>query len=116
MTAAPPRRVAAVLFALFVVASGGAFFVTQRLKRSTPIVTRVFFYQWIGPSCHCDKARVTVRFDANGTVRTGSTDGDGQFVFLSVPVGECTISVDAEGFKSYVQRYVQVTLGQLSGG
>jgi flagellar hook assembly protein FlgD len=63
VTAAPPRRAAAILFALFVVATGGAFFVTQRLKRSTPIVTRVFFYQWIGPLCHCDKAKVTLRFD-----------------------------------------------------
>lgn len=63
MTAAPPRRAAAILFALFVVATGGAFFVTQRLKRSTPIVTRVFFYQWIGPKCHCAKNHVTLRFD-----------------------------------------------------
>ena len=63
MTAAPPRRAAAILFALFVVATGGAFFVTQRLKRSTPIVTRVFFYQWIGPQCGCSKAHVIVRFD-----------------------------------------------------
>jgi flagellar hook assembly protein FlgD len=63
LTAAPPRRLAAALFALFVVATGGAFFVTQRLKRSTPIVTRVFFYQWIGPRCRCDKSHVTLRFD-----------------------------------------------------
>jgi hypothetical protein len=45
------------------VATGGAFFVTQRLKRSTPIVTRVFFHQWIGPTCNCPKDRVTLRFD-----------------------------------------------------
>jgi hypothetical protein len=63
VTAAPPRRVAAVLFALFVVATGGAFFVTQRLKRSTPIVTRVFFQPWIGPDCRCEKSHVTLRFD-----------------------------------------------------
>jgi flagellar hook capping protein FlgD/N,N-dimethylformamidase beta subunit-like protein len=63
VTAAPPRRVASILFALFVVATGGAFFVTQRLKRSTPIVTRVFFYEWIGPTCHCPKSHVTLRFD-----------------------------------------------------
>lgn len=63
MTAAPPRRVAVVLFALFVVATGGAFFVTQRLKRSDPIVSRVFFQPWIGPACRCEKDRVTLRFD-----------------------------------------------------
>jgi hypothetical protein len=63
VTAAPPRRVAVVLFALFVVATGGAFFVTQRLKRSDPIVSRVFFQPWIGPECRCDKSHVTLRFD-----------------------------------------------------
>src|SRR5204863_2083175 len=63
VTAAPPRRVVVVLFALFVVATGGAFFATQRLKRSSPIVTRVFFYQWIGPDCDCRKSHVTLRFD-----------------------------------------------------
>jgi hypothetical protein len=52
-----------VLFALFVIATGGAFFVTQRLKRSDPIVSRVFFQPWIGPTCNCEKDRVTLRFD-----------------------------------------------------
>jgi hypothetical protein len=52
-----------VLFALFVIATGGAFFVTQRLKRSDPIVSRVFFQPWIGPACRCDKSHVTLRFD-----------------------------------------------------
>lgn len=63
MTAAPPRRAAVALFALFVIAAGGAFFATQRLRRSSPIVTRVFFQQWLGPLCRCDKASVQVRFD-----------------------------------------------------
>jgi hypothetical protein len=63
VTAAPPRRAAGVLFALFVVAAGGAFLVTQRLKRSDPIVSRVFFQQWIGPKCRCPKASVVLRFD-----------------------------------------------------
>src|SRR4029078_2898943 len=63
VSAAPPRRVAALLFALFVIATGGAFFVTQRLKRSDPIVSRVFFQPWIGPTCKCAKDHVTLRFD-----------------------------------------------------
>jgi hypothetical protein len=63
VTSAPPRRLASVLFALFVIATGGAFFATQRLKRSTPIVTRVFFYEWVGPNCDCAKHTVTLRFD-----------------------------------------------------
>lgn len=63
MTAAPSRRVTATLFALLVVATGGAFFVTQRLKRSAPIVERVYFYQWISPNGDGRKDSVTVRFD-----------------------------------------------------
>ncbi|MEA2426191.1 MAG: hypothetical protein QOH13_2601 [Thermoleophilaceae bacterium] len=63
MTAAPPRRAATILFALFVLATGGAFFVTQRLKRSTPIVERVFFQQWVSPNHDGRKDAVTVRFD-----------------------------------------------------
>ena len=63
MTAAPPRRAATALFALFVIAAGGAFFVTQRLKRSTPIVGRVFFHQWVSPNGDGRKDDVTLRFD-----------------------------------------------------
>src|SRR3954471_12718478 len=63
MTAAPARRVTAIFFALLVVATGGAFVATQRLKRSTPIVERVFFYQWVSPNGDGRKDTVTVRFD-----------------------------------------------------
>jgi flagellar hook assembly protein FlgD len=63
VTAAPPRRAATILFALFVLATGGAFFVTQRLKRSTPIVGRVFFYQYLSPNGDGRKDTVTLRFD-----------------------------------------------------
>lgn len=82
MTAAQPRRVAAVLFVLFFVATGGAFFATQRLKRSTPIVTRVFFRQWLGPRCRCEKASVQVRFDLPKAQRVTASmvDRDGKAV------------------------------------
>jgi flagellar hook assembly protein FlgD len=63
MTAAPPRRVVTAVFVLFVIATGGAFFVTQRLKRSTPIIGRVFFYQWVSPNHDGNKDTVTLRFD-----------------------------------------------------
>jgi FlgD Ig-like domain len=63
MTAAPPRRIAAAMFAALIVATGGAFFVTQRLKRSSPIVERVFFYQWISPNGDGRKDTVKLRFD-----------------------------------------------------
>ena len=63
MTAVPLRRASALMFAALLVATGAAFFVTQRLKRSTPIVERVFFYQWISPNGDGRKDSVTVRFD-----------------------------------------------------
>ena len=63
MTEAPARRAATVLFALMVLATAGAFFVTQRLKRSDPIVERVFFYQWVSPNGDGRKDTVNVRFD-----------------------------------------------------
>lgn len=80
MTRAPAQRAAVVLFACLFVATGGAFFATQRLKRSTPIVERVFFYQWIGPSCHCDKDHVNLRFDLPKAQRVTVTlvDADGE--------------------------------------
>jgi hypothetical protein len=63
MTAVPLRRASILLFAALVVATGAAFFVTQRLKRSTPIVTRVFFYEWISPNGDGRKDSVHLRFD-----------------------------------------------------
>ena len=63
VTAAPPRRVVTALFAAVVVATGGAFFVTQRLKRSTPIVSRVYFYEWLSPNGDGRKDTVLLRFD-----------------------------------------------------
>ena len=60
---APSRRTTAVLFALFVLATGGAFVATQRLKRSTPIVERVFFYQYLSPNNDGRKDTATLRFD-----------------------------------------------------
>jgi hypothetical protein len=64
VTAAPPsRRIAAALFAAVFLATGGAFFVTQRLKRSTPIVGRVFFQQWFSPNGDGRRDTVQLRFD-----------------------------------------------------
>ena len=52
-----------IVFALLVIATAGAFVITQRLKSSTPVVERVYFYQWVGPECRCEKATVPMRFD-----------------------------------------------------
>jgi outer membrane receptor protein involved in Fe transport len=58
-------------------------------------------------------AQVTLRSDTTGTARNAETDDGGEFVFAAVPVGEYTVEVDADGFKTFVQRYVQVTLGHV---
>lgn len=58
-------------------------------------------------------AQVRLQSDATGSVRTAETDGNGEFVFNAVPVGECSITVDADGFKTFVQRYVDITLGHV---
>lgn len=51
------------VFAVLVLATVGAFFVTQRLKTSTPVVERVFFHQYVSPNGDGRKDRVRMRFD-----------------------------------------------------
>lgn len=52
-----------VVFGLLVVATFGAFFVTQRLKRSTPVVERVFFKEFLSPNGDGRKDTAQLRFD-----------------------------------------------------
>jgi hypothetical protein len=58
------------------------------------------------------KAKVTARMDSSAA-RSLTTDDEGRFVFASVPVGEYTVEVEADGFKSYSQQYVGVSLGHV---
>jgi len=58
------------------------------------------------------KAKVIARMDATAA-RSLTTDDEGRFVFASVPVGEYTVEVEADGYKSYSQQYVDVTLGHV---
>ena len=68
MTAAPPRRAAAILFALFVIATGGAFFVTQRLNEFDPhasgqISLHAFgLLPWVGYAAAAAISVLAVRF------------------------------------------------------
>jgi len=48
---------------VLVLASAGAFVLTQSLKRSQPVVERVFFPRYISPDGDGRKDRVSVRFD-----------------------------------------------------
>ena len=69
MTAAPPRAVTTAIFVALLVAVAGASVATQRLKRSDPIVERVFFYsgerssRYVSPNGDGRKDTIGVRFD-----------------------------------------------------
>jgi len=52
-----------VVFGLLVIATAAAFFVTQRLKQSTPAVQRVFFHPYLSPNGDGRKDSVRLRFD-----------------------------------------------------
>lgn len=58
-------------------------------------------------------AKVTARFEGTGVVRNSETDAQGEFAFPSIPVGEYTVEVDAESCKTYIRRYLAVTLGHV---
>jgi hypothetical protein len=59
----PPVTLAAgVLFLLLVAASVGAFFVTTRLKRSTPVVQQLSFSRYVSPNGDGRKDRVRISF------------------------------------------------------
>ena len=58
-------------------------------------------------------ARVTARSEVSALARNTETDAEGGFVFTSIPVGQYTVEVEAEGFKSYVQQYLDITLGHV---
>ena len=57
-------------------------------------------------------AKVTARSEANLT-RVCEADAEGAFALASLPVGHYTVEVEADGFKSYAQPDVEVTLGHV---
>lgn len=59
----PGSLLARAVFGLLVIATAGAFVITQRIKGDTPIVERVFFFEFIGPECDCKRETVPMRFD-----------------------------------------------------
>lgn len=62
-----------VVFAVLVLATSGAFLVAQRLKRSTPIIERVYYNRYISPTCGCKKAKVTIYFSLRDRGRVTAT-------------------------------------------
>jgi hypothetical protein len=66
------------------------------------------------PSQHpVSGAKVSAKLDNTSAVRNTVTDDKGEFSFTSVAVGQYTVEVNADGFRTHVQSYVQVTLGHV---
>jgi hypothetical protein len=58
-------------------------------------------------------AQVTATLQETQVKRSASTGASGTYEFPSVPVGHYTISVEATGFKSYLAKDIEVTLGHV---
>src|SRR3954452_16644980 len=75
--------VAKVVFALLVVATVGAFFVTQRLKRSAPVIRHVMLPLYISPNGDGRKDTAVIRFrlpKADDRVTVSMVDANGDEV------------------------------------
>jgi flagellar hook assembly protein FlgD len=73
---------AVVLFGLLVVATVGAFFVTQRLKRSSPVVKRVSLPLYVSPNNDGRKDSIKIKFflPRPDRVKVSMVDGGGDEV------------------------------------
>lgn len=57
-------------------------------------------------------ATVTIRNVGTGFTRTASTDGEGRFRFVNVPVGAYEVTVEAPNFAKLVQSGIQLVVNQ----
>ncbi|HEV2175800.1 MAG TPA: carboxypeptidase regulatory-like domain-containing protein [Terriglobia bacterium] len=58
-------------------------------------------------------ATVTSTLQGTQVSRTATTSATGDYEFPATPVGSYTVTVESEGFKKYVQKDVEVTLGHV---
>ena len=58
-------------------------------------------------------ATVTLRNEANGAQRETQSGGNGEYVFLEVPVGMYTMEAQQAGFKKYVSKGVTLELNAI---
>ncbi|MFY9528957.1 MAG: carboxypeptidase regulatory-like domain-containing protein [Candidatus Acidiferrales bacterium] len=58
-------------------------------------------------------ARVTVTWQETHATRTAASDANGDFEFPALAVGHYTAEIEAVGFKKYVQKDIDVTLGHV---
>ena len=93
-----------VLAALAVFALPGAFAQTTGVIRGT--VT--------DPSAAViGDAKITAILQGTNTARTTTSDVRGEYVFPTLAVGKYTIEIEATGFKKYVNRDLDVTIGHV---
>jgi hypothetical protein len=59
-------------------------------------------------------ARVTATLTGRGTTRTVTTDAQGAYVLPLLPVGSYQITIEAKGFKTFVQQGVDLTANENS--
>src|SRR5262249_21020839 len=57
-------------------------------------------------------ATVTIRDEAKNVERSAQTNGQGEYLLLSVPPGRYTLTVTANGFAKLVVKEVTLTVGQ----
>ena len=58
-------------------------------------------------------AKVVITNQANGFRRDTQSDGNGEYIFLEVPVGTYDIEIDQPGFKKYLRKGVILDLNQI---
>src|SRR5438309_1524135 len=58
-------------------------------------------------------AKVTAILQGTNTARNAATDIRGEYVFPTLPVGKYTVEMEASGFKKYVNRDLDVTIGHV---
>jgi carboxypeptidase family protein len=59
-------------------------------------------------------AQVTATLEGQNVPRVTTTDANGDFEFAVLPVGTYTLDVEATGFKKYVQKGIDVSLGHVT--
>lgn len=58
-------------------------------------------------------AKVTLTNEATGTKREAQSGGDGEYIFLEVPVGTYQVEVQTGGFKKYVRKGIELRLNEV---
>src|SRR5215203_364579 len=58
------------------------------------------------------RASVTIRSTATGFARSTSTDSEGHFTFLDLPVGPYKVTIEAPTFPTYVRTGIQLLVNQ----